>query len=281
MRLAWISAVAAAATLFLAPGSLAFAQSSPTPDAYVPEAQQSRVGIDVDFLHTRGNDLLPPNIVTADLVAQIGVTRHIFLDADISWGVVGWRGDPKVVWGNPMLGAHYAGRLHRRITGYAGVAVGIPVGGASDSHAVDQLGAQAAAARALHDPYRFFPHSVPLVARAGLEADLAPVFLRADLSPGLIVDPFNALSTGYADTGATVGLRARFGLEGGLRVRALFIFVGTDDRAQTSIEPFIGYSAPERVGVYARYGVLVALDTPLGVEGQGVVTHRFSIGAKF
>ncbi|MCA9647739.1 MAG: hypothetical protein KC492_43915, partial [Myxococcales bacterium] len=126
----------------------------------------------------------------------------------------------------------------------------------------------------------FLPSSLPVVARAGLEVDLAPLLVRAELSPGLIMDVRYPRMSAYVDTAASVGLRARFGLEGGLQALGTFVLSPADDHAQIAVEPFLGYTSPGRPGLYARYGLLAALDAPLGIGGVGVVTHRFSIGAK-
>lgn len=278
MRLTWTSAVVAA-SMIGAPCSLAWAEERRAHGGYTPEAEQSRIGVEMDFLHTSG-ERLPSNVLASDLVAQIGVTRHVFIDADVSAAFIGSRGDSAGLFGNPMIGAHYAGRFDRRTSGFVGLRVGIPLAGASQPDFADQLAWYATTSRAWNDPYRFLPRVVPIVARAGLEVDLAPAFLRFALSPGLLPDLGGGIIA-YTDAAATVGLRARFGLEGGLRGQGTFVIAIADDHAQTAIEPFIGYTTPERVGLYARYGLLVPLDEPLGIGGYGLATHRFSFGAKF
>src|SRR4051812_41467360 len=156
MRLTWTSAIVAA-SMIGTPCSLARAQEGHARGGYTPEAEQSRVGVEMDFLHTRG-EVVPPNLLTADLVAQIGVTRHVFIDADVSGAIIGFEGDSAALFGNPMIGAHYAGRFDRRTSGFVGVQVGLPLAGASQPHFADQLAAYATTPRAWHDPYRFLPH---------------------------------------------------------------------------------------------------------------------------
>lgn len=245
---------------------------------YTPEAQQTRVGVEIDFLHFGGR--ASSNFVAGDLLAQIGVTRHVFIDADFPMGLFAGSGVREGLLGTPTVGAHYAGHFTRSTSGYVGLAIGIPVGGSTSPRRADELGLWATWARAWHDPYRFWPSTLPVLARAGLEVDLAPAFVRAELSPGLVTDVRYPRMAAYVDTAATLGLRARFGLEGGVQALGTFVLSPTEDHAQIAIEPFVGYTSPGRPGLYARYGLLAALDAPLGIGGEGVVTHRFSIGAK-
>jgi hypothetical protein len=273
MRMVQLSVLAAAVSIALP------ASAEEQPPFYTPEAQQTRIGVEVDLLHFHG-ETASSSFVGGDLVAQIGVTRHVFIDADLPMGVFAGKFVREGLLGTPTVGAHYAGHFTRRTSGYVGLAIGIPVAGATNPHREDELGGWATWARAWHDPYRFLPKSLPVIARAGLEADLAPMFVRAELSPGLITDVRHPTAIGYVDTAATLGLRARFGLEGGVQGLGTFVFSSPGPNAQIAIEPFVGYTSPGRPGLYARYGLLAALNVPLGIGGEGVVTHRFSIGAK-
>ena len=278
MKLIWTSAIVAA-FMIGAPCSPAWAQALQTHGETTPVAEQSRVGLELDFLQSyrRGS---PPGVLAADLVAQVAVTRHLFLDGDLPAALLGAPGDTAALLGNPMIGAHYAARFNRRISGFVGVREGLPLTGASKPALLDELATRAITSRAWNDPYRFYPRAVPLVAAAGVEIDLAPVFLQANLSPGLLAGTGGG-ATSYLDAAATAGLRTRAGLEAGLRAQATFAVAATDDDAQVALEPFLGYASPERVGLYARYGLLVPLDEPLGLGGLGFFTHRVSFGAKF
>lgn len=279
MKLPWMAAIAAAS--ILVPLESAFAQEPPgARRSWTPEAEQSRAGVEVDFLHNGDHDL-SVNLVTADLTAQIGVTKHVFIDADIPTAVLATTDSTESMFGNPFLGAHYAGRFDRRTSGYVGASFGLPLARASKSGDTDQLGAEATVTRAYHDPGHFIPFVLPVAVRGGLELDLAPVIFQMEVSPGIILGEPGGLRAGYVDTSASAAIRARFGLEGGLRAQTTFIISETDDHAQTALEPFLGYATPERVGLYARYGLLVPIDEPLGFGGSNYVTHRFSLGAKF
>jgi hypothetical protein len=280
MKLPWIAAIAAVS--ILAPFESAFAQEPPAARReWIPDAEQSRAGVEADFLHTTNHDI-SINIVTADVTAQIGVTKHLFLDADIPTGVLAANDNTtQSMFGNPFLGAHYAGRFNRRTGGYVGASFGIPVARASRSGETDQLGGEITVTRAFHDPGHFFPYVFPVAIRGGLELDLAPVIVQMEVSPGMFLGQPDRRLSGYVDTSASAALRAGFGLEGGLRVQTTFIIAEGDDHAQTALEPFVGYATPERLGLYARYGLLVPIDEPLGFGGNNFVTHRFSIGVKF
>lgn len=269
MKLAWSSVIAVVVSI----ASSASAEE-PRP-AFTPEAQQTRVGVEIDLLHTPYS-----TTVTADLVAQVGVTRHVFLDADVPMGLLVGSGLRAGLLGVPTFGAHYAGHFNRRTSGFVGIAVGIPIAGSTVSQLSDEHGRWATGMRAWQDPYRFLPSTLPFVARAGLEVDLAPAFLRFEASPGLLVFLRHLTGAAYVNVTATAGVRARFGLEGGVSGLGTFVLSPAEDHAQMAIEPFIGYASPEAPGLYVRYGLLAALDTPLGVGGYGIVTHRLSIGAK-
>ncbi len=81
-------------------------------------------------------------------------------------------------------------------------------------------------------------------------------------------------------------VRAPFGLGGGLRFQAVFLL--TDglsgngaDHAQTAVEPFVGYEPPG-AGFFARLGMLVAIDPPLGYgfEKDKLTTFHVEVGGK-
>ncbi len=85
------------------------------------------------------------------------------------------------------------------------------------------------------------------------------------------------------DQGTNAGIRTSFGLIAGLRLQETFILTTADDHVQTALEPFVGYESPNKVGLIARYGLLMPLDGSQGFAfDQGkLLTNRFSIGAKF
>lgn len=264
---------------------------------------QSRVGLEFDWLNlTRDGTTL--NALTWDLRAQIRILPNLFLDGEISWAYLGIDADVTTVRGGapysnvPSVGAHYAGLVSRDIGLFAGLAIGLPVTGeGGPAQSTLRL------VRGYQDAYRFSSQQVPLILRMGgelqrslffLQAALAPSFLfsfsspKCDVNLGVPCTSSGNPSVIYLDTSVAAGLRARFGLEGGVRLQATFILTSADDHAQAAIEPFIGYTSPSKVGVFARYGLLMMLDKdgqPDSYSGQGQdgfrPTHRFTVGAKF
>lgn len=278
MRLHWTAVIAAASIII--PSSFASAQDRAAPGRWTPEAEQSRVGVETDMLHTVSHDLSAYNL-TGDLTAQVGVTQHLFIDADFSAALFASTGVAEGMFGNPLLGAHYAARFDQVTGWYIGASVGIPLASAIHPAYTDDVAWSAIMVRAWREPGRFLPHSVPVVLRGGLELNLAPLILQVELAPGWIADFRYKGSIVYFDTSVSAALRARFGLEGGLRAQGTFVVAQTPDHAQTALEPFLGYETPERVGLYVRYGVLVAIDAPQGIGGYDTLTQRLSLGAKF
>jgi hypothetical protein len=299
----------AAALLFPAP-SLAAAD----PPAWTPVAQESRVGVEIDWLH-RPYRNGTSNAVTWDLLAQIGVTRNVFLDADVSWAyavdrpdssALGYVGVPvhaKALFGVPTVGAHYGARIGPHFSFFAGLALGLPVLGAPSPEAASAQ-QEAAATRAHQDRHRFIPLHMPVLLRGGVEIRAGLFFARIDVAPGFLIGvgacPGSPEYSGppagcgaprdviYLDQGNDLGVRAPFGLLGGVRVQESFLLTEGRDRARVAVEPFIGYESPRRIGIVARYGLLVTLDPERRITEGGffadqghLLTHRFSVGAKF
>lgn len=279
------------------------APPSPQSPTWVPEAMQSRVGLEFDWLNLT-RDGTTTNALTWDLRAQLRVLPNIIFDCEISWAYVGMDAGVTTVRGGafhvnvPSAGARYAALVGSDIGLFAGLALGLPVTG-------EGVPAQSTLrrVRGYQDAYRFSSQQVPLIVRLGgelqrslffLQAALAPSFLisfsspKCDVNLGVPCETGDNPSVIYLDTSLAAGLRARFGLEGGVRLQATFILTSADDHAQAAIEPFIGYTSPSKVGVFARYGLLMMLDKdgqPDPYSGQGQdgfrPTHRLTVGAKF
>lgn len=286
---------------FLAFARPASAEQPPAP-TWAPEAMQSRVGLEFDWLN-RTRDGATTNALTWDLRAQMRVLPNLIFDSEISWAYLGVDGDVTSVRGGavyvsvPTVGAHYAALVSRDIGLFAGLALGLPVTG-------EGVPAQSTLrrVRGYQDAYRFSSQQVPLILRLGgelqrslffMQTALATSFLisfsapKCDVSLGVPCATSDNPSVVYLDTSVSAGLRARFGLEGGVRLQATFILTDARDHAQAAIEPFLGYTSPNKVGVFARYGLLMMLDKDGQIDpsGQGQEgfrpTHRFTVGAKF
>jgi hypothetical protein len=303
-------AITPALGLLAAPSTAAAA-----PPDWTPVAQENRVGIEVDWLH-RSFEYSTINVVTWDLVAQIGVTRNVFLDADVSWAYVanshelvdfgygGVQGYRTALFGVPTVGVHYGAKASPHIGFFVGLALGIPVLGSAPGTPEALLARwDAAASRAHQDRHRFLTGHMPVLLRGGVEIRAGLFFARIDVAPGFLIGfgacPGNAAldrtidcsSSGHAvylDQGNDLGVRAPFGLLGGVRVQESFLLTEGLDRARVALEPFLGYESPRRIGIFARYGLLVTLDPDRRITEAGVaavqghlLTHRFSVGAKF
>jgi hypothetical protein len=273
--------------------SLLFAASAASAQGreFEPESQENRIGLEFDWHHTVASNAGATNVLTWDLFFQIGVSPRLFLDIDIPWALASFPlARDRGAFGNPLVGLHYADSISKNLSFFVGGGLGIPVNADPSSVAVS-TDLYIASTRAYSGFARFAPRAFPLLFRGGLEVSAAPFFARFDLAPTFLI----ALNGG-ADTsvlleqGNEIGLRARYGLLGGLRLQANFILTDTliegsvnlGDQAQLALEPFIGYEA-NRAGLFLRFGLLFALDENLGFGfNRGKISNaRFTIGGKF
>ena len=156
---------------------------------------------------------------------------------------------------------------------------------------VTLFAATAAASRGFYDAYRFAPETVSIRFPIAFEARLfGLLYYRGELDPDIWVPVGGAapgdsvqVSLEHADE---LEVRAPFGLGGGLRFQAAFLLTNRlsgdgADGAQTALEPFVGYEPPG-AGFFARVGMLVALDTPLGpgFDRDKLTTVRMQAGGK-
>jgi hypothetical protein len=285
------------------------------PPDWIPVAQESRVGMEVDWLH-RPYKNGTSNAVTWDLLAQIGVTRNVFLDAGVPWAYVvnnpelvdfgygGVQGYSRALFGVPTVGVHYGAKASPHIGFFVGLALGIPVLGSVPGTPEALLARwDAAEIRAHQDRHRFLTGHMPVLLRGGVEIRAGLFFARIEVAPGVLIGfgacpgkaaldrTIDCSSSGHAvylDQGNDLGVRAPFGLLGGVRVQESFLFTEGRDRARVALEPFLGYESPRCIGIFARYGLLVTLDPERRITEGGLaadqghlLTHRFSVGAKF
>ncbi len=246
---------------------------------------QNRVGLQFDWFNSSPSGAGAINVLTWDLVAQIGVTENIFLDADVPWSYTGASqfGFSAAVFGLPSIGAHFAARVSSTSAFFVGLSIGIPIQGSLDNDAF-AAAALAASLRGYQEAYRFVPNQFPLRFRGGFELTARPFYLQIDLAPSFLISIDSNQSTIVTlDQGTNAGVRTSFGLIAGLRLQESFFLTSANDQVQTALEPFIGYESPSKVGLIARYGLLMPLDGAQGFafDTGKLLTNRFSIGAKF
>lgn len=263
--------------------------------AWLPKAQGNRLGVDIDLWPTDN-----ANAIGFGIVGQIRVARHAYIDFDVPWAVWDYRvpglrdRNSAFVFGNPTVGAHWADTLSDRVSAHAGGSLTVSTHIDDDRFIVDpdtieHYSARAALtySRAFADVQRFVPDRVVLRGKGGLEIRIAaPVYYRLDLVPVLALpvgDP--APRTDFLlEVHNEFEFRSRKGIGGGVHLQTVFLTTDSftrNDAFQAAIEPYFAYE-PLR-GFYARLGILVALDEPLGFgldEGQ-VATFRASLGGKW
>jgi hypothetical protein len=269
----------------------AAARADPPP--FAARAEGSRVAFSLDLWPAQGFV-----VATMGVGAQIAVHPHFAIDVDVPWSagnlLDGVPSGRRVYgyFGDVTLGGHAVFRVLREAALDFGASVSIPTRyGFTGSPDVLIFAADAAASRGFYDASRFAPQTVSTRFPAGFEARfLGLLYYRAELDPdvwipaGSPTSPGVQLSLEHADE---LEARAPFGLGGGLRFQAAFLLTnglsrdGTD-YVETAIEPFVGYEPPG-AGFFARLGLLVALDTPLGFgfDKDKLAAVRMRAGGKF
>jgi hypothetical protein len=278
------------------------------------KSQGNRIGLEFDVLGTQktgpGTGIINSGLQISTttlgmgftLVGQIKALDKIYADAEIpiAYGKVDTTvsGDlpPSVnantsatgfVFGNPTLGAHYAGALSDNAAFFAGGTVSIPVIHVGDTQPGESESAltalyMTAVARVYFDTHRLIPDHLPLRPRAGVELRILPMlYYRGDAGLMLAIPTAGGEVEAIIEQGNEFEGRTAIGLGGGLRVQEAFLLT-EDDKAQTALEPFLTYETPG-AGIFVRLGYLVALDPVLGFGlNQGkVATFRVAAGGKF
>ena len=252
-----------------------------------PKAQGNRIGIETDVMPA---DFA--KVLGWDFLLQIELVRGLHLDVEVPWAYVfdASPGTPDgFVFGNPGAGLHYAGNVSRNVGLWGGGTVHVTTAWDPNGFQVERATA-AAVSHALYDLHRFWPEYVFVRPRGGIEARMAGVvYYRGEIAPVIWVpvgehvrDPELVLEHASEIEG-----RADVGVGGGGRVQLVFPFSEgndpryADDVFQAAVEPYFTYEPDE--GFYARVGLLVALDRPLGFgfDRGGVYTFRVAMGGKW
>jgi hypothetical protein len=291
MTLRYLLAAPLAAALFV---TAAAARADPPP--FAARAEGTRVAFSLDLWPTQ--DFI---VATMGLSAQIAVHRNFAIDVDVPWaagnlseGQPGFSAERAAYgyFGDVTLGGHAVFRVLPQAALDFGAAVSIPTRYSFDgSPDVAVFAATAAASRGFYDAYRFAPQTLSVRFPVGFEARLfGLLYYRGELAPDIWISVGTAPSAGVQLTqehADELEVRAPFGLGGGVRFQAVFLLTSGlsgdgADYAQTAIEPFVGYE-PSGAGFFARLGMLVALDTPLGFgfDKDKLTTVRMQAGGKF
>lgn len=276
-------------------------------EGWTPEEQEDRIGLTFDWLNASQPNGAPRNIFTWDITAQVLINPTIYVLVDVPLAYASVPPDEsKFLFGNPMLGAHWADRFGGYVGVFAGATVGIPVTASADLVSIvaaERIGS----IRGYAGLARFAPRTFPIVIRAGFSLIFAPFYVKVDFIPSILtplsrepsavnlpnkdnefgIRPDLGIATGQTvvlmDQGNEFGLRADFGLTGGLRLQESFVLTNAEDRVQFALEPFIGYEGEIEKGFFGRLSFLVALDDKAGFGfGAGKdKLARLTLGYKF
>lgn len=281
----------AAAALF---GALALtpAGASAEEATWKQKAEGNRAGVELDWWGTGASSSL-----SWALKAQLEVFEHLHFSLDIPFTLLDWEsaggaGSSQFAFGNPTVGVHWAKVADKQLAYFYGAFLTAPtqVGESpietdeivfdATSHTARRFAVQS---RAFLDLHRFFPEYVFAGGRGGVELQFVPgVYWRTDFTvaagipvshtageSGFMLQMLTELE-GRADSGLGAGGRFQTALVGYEPI--------DDDVIQTALEPYVVYW-PAR-GLYARVGLLLALDNVLGFafDKNKVRTVTMAIG---
>jgi hypothetical protein len=267
-----------------------------------PKDKGNRIVGEFDWWSTSNVDSL-----TWGISAQLELIKTLHLDLEIPLTYVTYDvpadGDG-IALGNPTAGLHFAAKINRNFAIHVGGKVSMstqleprlaPTSSIAGLSVDDRTFAseRGALARAMFDMHRLYPGYFFVRPRAGIEVTLIPnIYYRGDISPviwlpiGEEVDDVEL----FIEQGNEFEARAPAGIGGGIRFQQVFpvsgldFAPGEDDGIQTAIEPYLTFD-PDRAGLVARVGFLVAIDEVQGFgldEGDTKVgTLRVQVGGKW
>jgi hypothetical protein len=262
---------------------------------FAAHAEGTRVGLQADVWP--GHSFV---VATMGLGAQIAVGKRLGLDIDVPWAFGGARDaftfqqEGHAVFGNVTLGVHGVLKPAESLALIVGASVSIPTRLSFSGSSSRQLSFQSAvaASRGFFDAHRFGPEVVFVRAPLGIEGRAGRiVYYRGELTPSMWIPAGDQVQTHAVqlllEQAEEIELRAPFGFGGGFRFQAAFaltsaIAFGFGDRAQTALEPFVGFEPPG-AGLYGRLGLFFALDRPagFGFEKDRLASLRMQVGGKF
>lgn len=224
---------------------------------------------------------------------QFRVARSVFLDVSITGAFGGASaadsGVSGFAYGNPTIGAHYAGQATRNFSFYVGGLLTLPFLHDPDSDVA--YGALISLPiRGYYDADRLLPGHFAVRAMAGFEWNFVePLYLRAELRPVVYVPTrtvggFDARNEADLLIEHAVEFEGRFrnGFGMGMRLQAVALPTVEGDQAQAVFEPFISVT-PKRRGFFMKLGFPVALDEPLGfgLERDKLAAGRIILGGQW
>ncbi len=288
---------AGAALLFFLSSQPARATDPEPRHDFVPFAGKSRVALEYDYWShhlAAEDDRQEPRVAAMSwaLVGQIGLPRGAFLDIELPFAYASRRTDSGsgsgATLGSVVLGAHRTVVRNAHIAGHFGGGISIPTMLLDPPQgAALQVAELAKEARGMFDSQRFLVREGAWTFQGGFEWQIVSrLFLR--MAFGHIFGIPRLSQTLWQSN--ELEARARFGLGTGLRLQEVFTLLDFDtppnrprnsdpDLGHVSVEPYLTY-LPREAGLYARAGMLVAINPHLGpgVERGKVLTMRLSLG---
>lgn len=248
----------------------------------VPEAHKNSASGDLYWWSAKGIG----SAIGLVPALQLELASNVYLNArlPIAANIDGFDDTTRFGLGNPTASVHYA-ISSDKLTWYVGGRASLPLVGIIDSADQELANLLAGSAMTLYDPY-LWTSNLPISGIGGVEAHVAePLFVRAELSPGFFI-PLHDRSGGlvsddkvhfvYQFRGEAEG-RAESGWGGGGAIQFLHVPTSDGDNAQSALEGFGSYDDGK---LFARLGLLLALDSPLGFgfDKGKVATAHFRIG---
>jgi hypothetical protein len=259
-------------------------------DDFDPWFAASRAGGFIDLWPTQDRTAV---MFGAEL--QLRVARSVFIDVSISGAAAqhdAYTGDEiRLAYGNPTVGAHYAGTPTRNFAFFVGGTLTVPFLHDPDTD-VATAATLTAPIRGLYDADRFFVGYMAVRAMAGLEWNIVtPLYFRAELRPVVYIPTRNTTIAGFdVDREADLAIEHAIEIEGrlrngfgfGARLQAVGLPTVNGDQAQVVFEPFIALT-PKRRGFYMKLGAPIALDSPYGwgLDRDKLAAGRIALGGQW
>lgn len=217
-----------------------------------------------------------------------GLGERLFLDVKLPLSMnLGARDDKlRAGLGNPTVGLHYAFVTSPSTTWYVGGRIGVPLASLADDRDWSLSNTLGAFTTALYDLHLYTDNAVPIGVIGGVESRVAKnLFVRGDVQPTLYIRTRekgreDAVEVGYQLRGEGE-VRGASGWGGGVAFTVVHLVTSSaEDNGQGAIDLFGSYAWGE---MFARFGMLFAVDAPLGsgFDTGKVLTFHGGIGTRF